>query len=116
MVFEVYSKSTFFACAGITLYDIIIDKIHFSKDARYQKALVADSRHALEETKNDIWNIFPTVSSRAHFLYSQAAYWVAVGAITLDEAADVYPEKADYNTEMFQLFNNIQQNRKRRRS
>jgi len=52
--------------------------------------------------------IFPTVSSRAHFLYSQAACWVAVGAITLDEAADAYPEKADYITEMFQLFNKIE--------
>ena len=89
------------------LTDIVIDRIYFAKDARYQKALIADSRHAFKEIKNDIWNIFPTVSSRAHFLYNQAAYWVTIGAITLDEAADLYPEKIDYLVEMSKLFSKI---------
>jgi hypothetical protein len=89
------------------LTDIVIDKIHFAKDSNYRKWLLADSRHAFKSISKEIWDLFPTVASRAHFLYNQAAYWVAIGAITLDEAADLYPEKADYITEMSQLFNKI---------
>jgi len=89
------------------LTDIVIDRIYFAKNARYQKALVADSRHAFKDIKSDIWNIFPTVSSRAHFLYNQAAYWITIGAITLDAAAELYPEKIDYIAEMSQLFSKI---------
>jgi thiamine monophosphate synthase len=44
------------------------------------------------------------VDERPHFLYNQAACWVAIGAITLDEAASLYAEKADYIVEMSQLF------------
>jgi hypothetical protein len=44
---------------------------------------------------------------KSSILYNQAAYWVSVGAITLDEAADLYAEKADYIVEMSQLFNKI---------
>jgi len=57
--------------------------------------------------RRDIWDIFPTVASRPHFLYNQAAYWVATGAITLDEAANLYPEKADYIVQMSRLFGRI---------
>lgn len=89
------------------LTDIVIDRIYFAKDVRYQKALIADSRHAFKEIKNDIWSIFPTVPSRAHFLYNQAAYWITIGAVTLDEAADLYPEKIDYVAEMTQVFSRI---------
>jgi hypothetical protein len=89
------------------LTDVVIDRIYFAKDARYQKALIADCRHAFKEIKHDIWNIFPTVSSRAHFLYNQAAYWVTICAITLDEAAELYPEKIDYIVQMSQLFSKI---------
>jgi len=44
---------------------------------------------------------------RPHFLYNQAAYWVAIGAITLDEAANLYPERTDYIVEMSELFRRI---------
>jgi len=90
------------------LTDIVIDKMHFASDKDFQKWLILDSRHVYEDTAGELWKRFPTLSSRPHFLYNQAAYWVAIGAITLDEAADAYPEKADYITEMFQLFNKIE--------
>jgi len=89
------------------LVDIVIDKIQFKDDERYQKWLLIDSRHAFEDIKRDIWKLFPRVSDRPHFLYNQAAYWVATGAMTLDEVADLYPEKADYIVEMSQLFSRI---------
>jgi len=89
------------------LTDIVIDKIYFAKDNNYQKWLLADSRHAFESISKEIWSLFPTVTSRPHFLYNQAAYWVAMGAVTSDEASDLYPEKADYITEISQLFNDI---------
>jgi hypothetical protein len=89
------------------LIDIVIDKIHFKNDAWYQKWLLADGRHAFEITRKDIWDIVPTISARPHFLYNQAAYWVAIGAIKLDEAIDLFPEKADYIIEMSELFNRI---------
>jgi len=89
------------------LTDIVIDKIQFANDAWYQKWLLADAHHAFEITRRDIWHIVPRVSARPHFLYTQAAYWVAMGAITLDEAKDLYPEKADYIIEMSELFNRI---------
>jgi hypothetical protein len=40
-------------------------------------------------------------------LYNQAAYWVATEAVSLDEAVNLYPEKADYIVEMSQLFSKI---------
>lgn len=90
------------------LTDIVIDKIHFARDNNYRKWLLVDSHHAFEYISKEIWNIFPTIASRARFLYTQAAYWVAIGAISLGEACDLYPEKADYITEMSQLFNKIE--------
>jgi len=89
------------------LTDIIIDRIYFKDNAWYQKSLLADSRYAFETIRKDIWNIFPTVASRSHFLYTQASYWVAIGAITLDEAANLYPEKADYIVELSEMFKRI---------
>jgi len=89
------------------LTDIVIDKIHLKDNARYQKWLLADSRHAFETTRKDIWSLFPTVAMRPHFLYNQAAYWVTIGAITLDEATNLYPERADYIIEMSELFKRI---------
>ena len=44
---------------------------------------------------------------RPHFLYNQAAYWVTIGAITLDEATNLYPEMADYIVEIAELFKKI---------
>jgi hypothetical protein len=90
------------------LTDIVIDKLHFAKDDNFQKWLIADSRHAFRNIRKEVWDIFPTVASRAHFLYNQAAYWITIGAITLDEAAEVYPEKINYIAEMSQLFSKIQ--------
>lgn len=89
------------------LTDIIIDKIHFGDNAWYQKWLLADSRHAFETMRKDIWDIFPTVASRPDVLYTQASYWVAMGAITLDEAANLYSEKADYIVELSEMFKKI---------
>jgi hypothetical protein len=89
------------------LTDIIIDKVHFKKNIQYQKWLLADSRYAFEKTRKDIWSLFPTIDMRPHFLYNQAAYWVAIGAITLDEATELYPEKADYIIQMSELFKKI---------
>jgi len=89
------------------LIDIVIDKIQFINDAWYQKWLLTDARHAFETTRREVWDIVPTISARPHFLYNQAAYWVAIGAITLDEVTDLYPEKRDYIIEMSELFNRI---------
>jgi hypothetical protein len=96
-------------CGWLASYltDIVIDKIYFTKNSNYRKWLLADSRHTFESISKEIWDLFPIVASRARFLYNQAAYWVSVGAITLDEAADLYAEKADYIVEMSQLFNKI---------
>jgi hypothetical protein len=44
---------------------------------------------------------------RPHFLYNQAAYWVAIGAISLAEALGLYPEKTDYILGLIQLFKKI---------
>jgi len=89
------------------LTDIVIDKIHFKNNTRYQKWLLADARHAFETLRRDIRSLFPIVAMRPHFLYTQAAGWVAMGVITLDEATDLYPEKTDYIVEMSQLFKKI---------
>jgi hypothetical protein len=89
------------------LTDIVIDRIFYAKDVTYQKWLLADSRHAFASTKKEIWSLFRTIDERPHFLYNQAAYWIAIGAITLDEAASLYAEKAGYIMEMSELFNRI---------
>ena len=89
------------------LTDIVIDKIYYAKDSNYQKWLLADSRQAFKNIKREIWDLFPTISSRPHFLYNQAAYWVAIGAVTLEEAIELYPEKANYIAELAQLFGKI---------
>lgn len=89
------------------LTDIVIDRIYFAKDANYRRWLLADSRHGFKGISKEIWRIFPVVDSRAHFLYNQAAYWIAIGAITLGEAIELYPEKTLYVTEMSQLLNKI---------
>jgi DNA repair photolyase len=86
---------------------IVIDKIYYANDSQYQKWLVADSRHAFNVTKRDLWKLFPNLHNRPPFLYNQAAYWVAIGAITLEEAIGLYPEKADYIIELSQLFQKI---------
>ncbi|MEM2806857.1 MAG: hypothetical protein QXK86_08430 [Candidatus Bathyarchaeia archaeon] len=89
------------------LTDIVIDKIYYANDSQYQKWLITDSRHAFNITKRDLWKLFPNLHNRPPFLYNQAAYWVAIGAITLEEATELYPEKADYITELSQLFKKI---------
>ena len=96
-------------CGWLASYltDILIDKIYFAENSNYRKWLLVDSRHTFEGTSKQIWDIFSTVATRPRFLYNQAAYWVSVGAITLDQAVDIYPEKADYIVEMSQLFNKI---------
>jgi hypothetical protein len=90
------------------LTDIVIDKIYYANDSHYQKWLIADSRHAFKVTKRDLWKLFPNPNNRPPFLYNQAAYWIAIGAITLEEAAEAYPEKADYIAELSQLFKRIE--------
>ena len=89
------------------LTDIVIDKLYYANDSQYQKWLIADSRHAFNITKRDLWELFPNPHNRPPFLYNQAAYWVAIGAITLEEATELYPEKADYIIELSQLFSRI---------
>jgi hypothetical protein len=89
------------------LTDYVIDKIYYAKDQNYQKWLLADSRHAFESLRKEVWDLFPTIASRPHFLYNQAAYWIVIGAITLDEALKLYPEKTSYIVELLQLFNKI---------
>lgn len=89
------------------LIDAVIDNVHFKDNVRYQKWLRLDSRRAFKTVKNRLWNRFPLVAARPHSLYNQAAYWIAIGAITLDEAIDLYPEKADYIVEMSELFKRI---------
>jgi len=89
------------------LIDIVIDKVYYANDPQYQKWLIADSRHAFKIMKRDLWKLFPNPNIRPPFLYNQAAYWVAIGAITLEEAKKLYPEKAEYITELSQLFKKI---------
>jgi len=89
------------------LIDFVIDSIHFKNDVWYRKWLLVDARYAYEKMKKDLSNDFPDPASRPHFLYNQAAYWVAIDAITLDEALDLYPEKADYILELSLLFKKI---------
>jgi hypothetical protein len=50
--------------------------------------------------RRDLAKLFPTISSRPHFLYNQAAYWVAVGAVKLEEVLELYPERAEYIKQM----------------
>ena len=90
------------------LTDIVIDKIFYAKNATYQKWLLADSRHAFENIKKEIWSLFRTIDERPHFLYNQAAYWVAMGAVTLDEVTNLYPERADYVFQISELFKRIE--------
>jgi len=89
------------------LTDYVIDRIYYVNDENYQKWLLADSRHAFESLRKEIWDLFPTIDLRPHFLYNQAAYWVAIGAISLGEALSLYPEKADYIVGLIQLFKKI---------
>ena len=50
--------------------------------------------------------------ARAHqrpiILYNQAACWVALGVISIDEAADLYPEKITYILDLSELFRRIE--------
>jgi hypothetical protein len=89
------------------LTDYVIDKIYYAEDKNYQKWLLADSRHTFETLRKEIWDLFPTINMRPHFLYNQAAYWVAIGAISLAEALGLYPEKTDYILGLIQLFKKI---------
>jgi len=89
------------------LTDIVIDKIYFANDGEYQRSLLADCRHAFEKTQRGLLRLFPIVSLRPHFLYNQAAYWIAVGAVKLEEAVKLYPERADYIMRMADLFSRI---------
>jgi hypothetical protein len=89
------------------LTDVVIDKIYFAGDAEYQRWLIADCRYAFETMRRDLAKLFPTVSSRPHFLYNQAAYWVAVGAVKLEEVLELYPERAEYIKQMASIFSRI---------
>ena len=89
------------------LIDVVIDKLYFKDNNRYQEWLLLDSRRAFKTIKNHVGNRFPLAATRPDSLYNQAAYWVAIRAITLDEAADLYPEKADYIVEISELFKQI---------
>jgi hypothetical protein len=89
------------------LTDIVIDRIHFADDMNYQKWLLQDSRQAYKDIGKELWKLFPALLSRPHFLYNQAAYWIAIRAITLEEAVDIYPEKVNYIIDMSRLFDSI---------
>lgn len=89
------------------LIDVVIDKVYFKDNVRYQKLLLLDAHRAFKTMKKHVWNRFPLVAMRPLSLYNQAAYWGAMGCITIDEAADLYPERADYIVEMSQLFKRI---------
>lgn len=89
------------------LQDIVIDKIHFADNKSYQEIMIEHSRAAYRLIIREIPNIFPSVDSIPHVFYNQAASWVALGVITVKEAADLYPEKADYIVEMSHLFGKI---------
>lgn len=90
------------------LIDIVIDRICFKDNEEYQKWLLLDYRQAFRSIRKRIWKQFPLVDIRPKSLYNQAAYWVALGVISLDEAADLYPEKADYIAELSELFRRIE--------
>lgn len=89
------------------LTDIVIDRIHFRCDKDFQKWLHLDSRHVYEDTARRLEKRFPNLSSRPHFLYTQAAYWISIKAITLEEAVSLYPERVLYIMELSQLFDEI---------
>jgi len=90
------------------LIDAVIDKAYSKNNVNYKKWLLLDSRRAFETMKSHIWTRFPLVAMRPLSLYNQAAYWVSIGAVSLDEAADLYPEKADYIVEISELFKRIE--------
>jgi len=85
------------------LIDVMIDRVHLGKDQWYQKWLIADSRHSFRKTTE----IFKDPKSRPQFVYNQAAYWIAIGAITEEEAISAYPEKAKYIMELSDLMKRI---------
>ncbi len=89
------------------LTDIVIDRIHFADDMNYQEWLLQDSRQAYKDIGKELWKLFPALRLRPHFLYNQAAYWIAIRAITLEEAVDIYPEKTNYIIDMSRLFESI---------
>jgi hypothetical protein len=89
------------------LVDLVIDKIHFKDNNRYRKWLLIDARYAYETMKKNLSREFPNFETRPQFFYNQAAYWVAIGAVTLEEAIELYPEKANYIAELAQLFRKI---------
>ena len=90
------------------LLDIVVDKVYFNHDEWYQKWLHKDIDYAYKRMKKELKEAFPDPSRRPHFLYNQAAYWVALGAKTLDEVADLYPESIDYISEMADLMSKIE--------
>jgi hypothetical protein len=90
------------------LIDIVIDKICFKDNEEYQKWLLLDYCQAFRSIRKRLWKRFPLIDIRPKSLYNQAAYWVALGVISLDEAADLYPEKADYIAEISELFKRIE--------
>jgi hypothetical protein len=89
------------------LVDLVIDKIHFKDNSRYRKWLLIDARYAYETMKKNLSREFPNFETRPQFFYNQAAYWIAIGAVTLEEAIELYPEKANYIAELAQLFRKI---------
>jgi hypothetical protein len=89
------------------LQDLLIDKIHFAEDKAYQKVWLENSRLAYHNTLDLIRDLFPTTDEIPHMLYNQAAYWITLGAISIDEAASLYPEKADYVVQISHLLNKI---------
>jgi hypothetical protein len=90
------------------LIDIVIDKIHLKDKAEYQKWISLDYRLAYKRIKKSLWEKFPIVDQRPLMLYNQAACWVALGIISFEEAADLYPENITYIMELSELFTRIQ--------
>jgi len=45
---------------------------------------------------------------RPKSLHNQAAYWVALQIVSLDEATDLYPEMAGYIAKLSELFKRIE--------
>ena len=90
------------------IIDVVIDRIHLRDNNNYQKWILLDYKQAFKNIRTRLWKGFPIIAMRPMSLYNQAAYWVALEVISLDEATDLYPEMADYITELSQLFRRIE--------
>ena len=90
------------------LIDVVIDKVHLKNHHEYQKWISLDYRSSFQSTKEYLWQKFPIIDQRPIILYNQAACWVALGVISIDEAADLYPEKITYIIDLSELFRRIE--------